>query len=35
MNQLFNRTSNQSSISPNGHLGTTWVVMIGMVRCWR
>ena len=31
MNQLFNRTSSQGSISPNGHLGTTWVVMIGMV----
>jgi phospholipid transport system substrate-binding protein len=31
MSQLFNRTSNQGSISPNGHLGTTWVVMIGMV----
>jgi hypothetical protein len=31
MNQLFNRTSSQGSISLNGHLGTTWVVMIGMV----
>jgi phospholipid transport system substrate-binding protein len=31
MNHLFNRTSNQSPISPNGYLGTTWVVMIGMV----
>ena len=31
MNQLFNRTSSHGSISFNGHLGTTWVVMIGMV----
>ncbi len=31
MNRLFNRTSSQGSISLNGHLGTTWVVMIGMV----
>jgi phospholipid transport system substrate-binding protein len=31
MSQLYTRTSGQGSISPNGHLGTTWVVMIGMV----
>jgi phospholipid transport system substrate-binding protein len=31
MSQLFNRTSNQSSISPNRRLGTTGVVMIGMM----
>ncbi|HSL06143.1 MAG TPA: hypothetical protein VK901_21710 [Nitrospiraceae bacterium] len=31
MSQLFNRASSQGSISPNSHLGTTWVVMAGMV----
>jgi phospholipid transport system substrate-binding protein len=31
MSQLFNRTSGQGAISPNTHLGTTWVVMIGIV----
>ncbi len=31
MNRLFNRTSSRDPISPNSHLGTTWVVMIGMV----
>ena len=31
MSQLFNRTSGQGVISPNSHLGTTWVVMVGIV----
>ena len=31
MSQIFNRTSGQSSISPNRRLGTTWAVMAGMV----
>jgi phospholipid transport system substrate-binding protein len=31
MSQLFNRTSGQGVISPNTHLGTTWVVMVGIV----
>jgi phospholipid transport system substrate-binding protein len=31
MSQLFNRTSSQGSISPNRRLGTTYVVMIGIV----
>ena len=31
MSQLFNHTSNQSSIIPNRHLGPAWVTMIGVV----
>ena len=31
MSQIFNRAPRQGSISPKTRLGTTWVVMTGMV----